>query len=167
MKNISEKTSIMDQKSDQNKLILSQVETASTTRPISENEEKKEYKKWRTLDDFNHRLQYQQQDCLDLPVTYNDGTQVNLKAFRYSPDKDLFEKPRGIVFYLHGYGSYSQDNSIYAKYLADEGFETFAMDQRGFGESGGIKFKIEKTKDIYNDYWLLIFEAIKKFDINQ
>ena len=59
MKNISEQTSILDQKSDQNKLILSQVETASTTRPISENEEKKEYKKWRTFDDFNHRLQYQ------------------------------------------------------------------------------------------------------------
>ena len=41
------------------------------------------------------------------------------------------------------------------------------MDQRGFGESGGIRHKIEKTEDIYNDYWLLIFEAIKKFDIDQ
>lgn len=40
------------------------------------------------------------------------------------------------------------------------------MDQRGFGESGGVRHRIEKTEDIYNDQWLLIFEAIKKYDID-
>ena len=40
------------------------------------------------------------------------------------------------------------------------------MDMRGFGESEGERSIIEKVDDIYNDYWLCIFEACKKFKIN-
>jgi pimeloyl-ACP methyl ester carboxylesterase len=43
----------------------------------------------------------------------------------------------------------------------------FAIDQRGFGQSGGNRCVIEKAEDVYNDQWLLIFEAIKRFKINQ
>lgn len=49
------------------------------------------------------------------------------------------------------------------KYLADSDFEVFAIDQRGFGHSEGIRGQIDSTEDAYNDQWLLIYEAIKKF----
>ena len=43
----------------------------------------------------------------------------------------------------------------------------FAIDQRGFGESGGQICVVEKTEDVYNDQWLMIYEAIKKYKIDQ
>lgn len=86
-----------------------------------------------------------------------------MRAYRYPPKNQR----KAVIFYLHGYGSYAQANGSLAKYLADFDFEVFAIDQRGFGESEGQRAIIEKTEDIYNDQWLLIFEAIKKFKINQ
>lgn len=71
------------------------------------------------------------------------------------------------MFYLHGYGSYAHANGSLAKYLADFDFEVFAIDQRGFGESEGCRCLIERTEDVYNDQWLLIFEAIKQYRIDQ
>ena len=154
MKSISE-----DDGSNAPKSLLLQSTAATTT--YSEKDTNQ-----RNFDDFDFMCEFEEQDVLELPVSYKNGEVVNLKSFRTQPDKDKFAKPRGVVFYFHGYGSYSQDQAIFAKYLADEGFETFSMDQRGFGESEGRYCIIEKNEDVYNDYWLLIFEAIKKFEID-
>ena len=45
-------------------------------------------------------------------------------------------------------------------------FEVFAIDQRGFGQSGGRKGILENGKDIYDDQWLFVFEVIKNYNIN-
>ena len=45
-------------------------------------------------------------------------------------------------------------------------FEVFGIDQRGNGQSGGERAVIEYLDQIYDDQWLLIFETIKKYEIN-
>ena len=53
-----------------------------------------------------------------------------------------------------------------AMFLAGEGYDVFAVDMRGYGDSEGDKGIIERADDFYNDYWLFIFEVIKKYRIN-
>ena len=85
------------------------------------------------------------------------GKQIKLKAYRYPP-KDY---RKGVVFYVHGYGSYANVNGMLARCLAENNYEVFAMDQRGFGYSDGKRAVVENKEDVYNDQWLFIFEAIK------
>ena len=68
---------------------------------------------------------------------------------------------------MHGYGSYSGHMAHVAMFLAGEGYDVFAVDMRGYGDSEGDKGIIERADDFYNDYWLFIFEVIKKYRINQ
>ena len=112
--------------------------------------------------DFDWKVQYPEEDVVDLPVEQY-GETIHLKSYRWPA---VGEK-KAVVFYIHGYGSFASHNAVYAKYLAEAGYEVFAMDQRGFGYSEGQRAVIEKTEDIYSDQWLFIFEVIKKFKINQ
>lgn len=74
------------------------------------------------------------------------------------------KKRRGIVFYFHGYGSHASREAVVADLLSKHGnFEVFAIDMRGYGDSGGIRELIECEDDVMNDEWILIFEVIKKF----
>lgn len=57
--------------------------------------------------------------------------------------------------------------AVIAKYLAQVGYEVYGMDMRGMGDSGGVRGKLDTNKTIYDDYWMLIFEACRKFKINQ
>lgn len=57
--------------------------------------------------------------------------------------------------------------AIQAKYFALADYEVFGMDMRGHGDSEGIRGHFESNIDIYNDTWMCIFEACKKFKINQ
>ena len=78
------------------------------------------------------------------------------------------KKRRGVIFYIHGYGSNIQRESVIADTFAKYGqFEVFAIDMRGYGDSGGIPTIIESLDDVINDQWKLIFEIIKKFKIDQ
>lgn len=43
----------------------------------------------------------------------------------------------------------------------------YSIDQRGFGRSGGRRVLIENAKQVYDDQWLLIFEVLKKCNVNQ
>ena len=67
---------------------------------------------------------------------------------------------------MHGYGSCCAQMAVVAKYLAQSGYEVFGMDMRGMGDSEGKRGQIDSNKVIYDDYWMLIFEACKKFKIN-
>ena len=91
------------------------------------------------------------------------GKQIKLKAFRYPP-KDY---RKGVIFSIHGYGSHSNINGMLAKCWAANNYEVFALDQRGFGASEGQRAIVENAEDVYNDHWLFIFEAIKKYKIDQ
>ena len=53
-----------------------------------------------------------------------------------------------------------------AKHLAADGFEVFGMDMRGMGDSEGVRGQIDRNRDVYDDYWMLIFEACKTYKIN-
>ena len=80
-----------------------------------------------------------------------------MKAYRYPPK----EYRKAVVFYLHGWGSYANQNAALSKVLAAKNYEVFAIDQRGFGESEGMRAVIEDKNHVYDDQWLFIFEAIK------
>ena len=68
---------------------------------------------------------------------------------------------------MHGYGSCCPQTAVIAKYLAQAGIEVFGMDMRGMGDSEGVRGQTDSNKSIYDDYWSMIFEACKKFKINQ
>ena len=101
-------------------------------------------------------------DVIDLPVI-SQGKQVKLKSYRWPAENER----KGVVFLFHGYGSHAPQLAIVAKYLAEAGYECFGADMRGMGDSEGNRGIFEDNEQIYNDYWLLIFEACKKFQINQ
>jgi alpha-beta hydrolase superfamily lysophospholipase len=84
--------------------------------------------------EFNFDLAYPEKNILDLQVTDQEGKPCLLQTYRYPVDTTKVER-KGIVFYLHGYGSHSGSSAFYTKYFADEGYEVYTMDQRGFGES--------------------------------
>ena len=114
------------------------------------------------MKEFNWRDKYAEEDVLELPVVQY-GKEIKLRAYRYPPK----EYRKAVVFYIHGYGSYANQNGALAKVLAAKNYEVFAIDQRGFGHSEGIRGLIEEKSHVYEDQWLLIFEAIKKYGIDQ
>ena len=114
------------------------------------------------FENFDYKENYAEEDILEL-IVEQFGKPVKLKSYRYPPK----EYRKGVVFYIHGYGSYANANGMLAKCLAEHNYEVFALDQRGFGFSEGQRAIIESTDDVYNDQWFLIFEAIKQFKINQ
>ena len=82
------------------------------------------------MKDYNWRDNYAEEDVLELPVIQY-GKEIKLKAYRYPPK----EYRKAVVFYIHGYGSYANQNGALAKVLAAKNYEVFALDQRGFGFS--------------------------------
>ena len=70
------------------------------------------------------------------------------------------------MFYIHGYGSYANNEATVCEALATRGYDVFAIDQRGFGNSEGQTAVVENNQDIYDDQWLLIFEVLKKYKID-
>ena len=101
------------------------------------------------LEGFEWRgLEWPDQNCLELPVTQY-GKEIKLKAMRWPAANER----RGVVFILHGYGSYTENMAIIAKYLAEQDYEVFGMDMRGQGDSEGIRGCFENTDQVYNDYW--------------
>ena len=102
-------------------------------------------------------------DCLDLRATQN-GSEIRLRSYRWPPAAS--KGRRGVVFMMHGYGSCCPQMAHIAKHMAAEGFEVFGMDMRGMGDSEGARGQIDCNKDVYDDYWMLIFEACKTYKIN-
>lgn len=84
-------------------------------------------------------------------------------TYRWPPANER----KGVIFMYHGYGSCAPHMSIFAKFLAASDYEVFALDMRGFGESGGARGITFSADQVYGDCWALVFEACKKFNINQ
>ena len=96
--------------------------------------------------DYKYKTRFTESDVLELPVLQK-GKELMLRSYRYPPKNYR----KAIVFYIHGYGSYANQNGAIAKYLSEFDFETFAIDQRGFGSCTGQKCLIEDYEDMYND----------------
>ena len=67
---------------------------------------------------------------------------------------------KGIVFYIHGFGSYCERYAYQARALAESGYEVIGMDQRGFGNSGGHRGLFESQDTVYSDLYLCVFKTI-------
>ena len=83
-------------------------------------------------------------------------------TYRYPVPSDL--ERRGIIFYIHGFGSYCERFAFQAKAYAEAGYDVVALDQRGFGNSGGTRGLFE---DSYNDIYLMILKTINIYKIDQ
>jgi alpha-beta hydrolase superfamily lysophospholipase len=66
-----------------------------------------------------------------LPLVSADG--IPLATYRIKS-----ENPRALLFYFHGYLSYSLEYIQIGLEMAKEGFECLALDHRGHGKSGGL-----------------------------
>ena len=82
-------------------------------------------------------------------------------TYRYPVPSDL--ERRGIIFYIHGFGSYCERFAFQAKAYAEAGYDVVALDQRGFGNSGGTRGLFE---DSYNDIYLMILKTINIYKID-
>jgi alpha-beta hydrolase superfamily lysophospholipase len=86
-------------------------------------------------------------------------------TYRYPVPKG--QERKGIVFYVHGFGAYSEHTAFMFKTLAEtRGYEVISMDQRGFGNSGGQRGLFESQSVIYGDLYLMVFRAIQQYKIN-
>lgn len=86
--------------------MLSDVTTAAETMDEIEDH-------YKVFEDFDWKHEYAEKDVLDLPVEHF-GTTIKLRAYRYPPK----QYRKGVVFFIHGYGSFAQSNAILAKYFA-------------------------------------------------
>ena len=85
-------------------------------------------------------------------------------TYRYPVPQGVEHK--GVIFYLHGFGAYCEHNSYLFKMFAEKGYECFALDQRGFGNSGGQRGLFESTEVVYSDIYLFVFRAVEQYKIN-
>jgi len=74
---------------------------------------------------------------------------------------------KGVIFMLHGYGSCAPHMAVQAKLLAENDYEVFSFDFRGMGDSEGERGVFLSSEQVYGDCWAMVFEACKKFKINQ
>ena len=54
-------------------------------------------------------------------------------TYRWAPEGER----RGVIFLIHGYGSNAPQMAVIAKHIAEQGYDVFAMDMRGHGDSEG------------------------------
>lgn len=74
---------------------------------------------------------------------------------------------KGVIFMLHGYGACAPHSAVMGKFLAAGGYEVFALDMMGMGDSEGERGICFGTDQVYGDSWAFVFEACKKFKIDQ
>lgn len=60
---------------------------------------------------------------------------VKIANYRFTVPDGIQRK--GIIFYVHNYGTCTKNYAYLAESFADQGYEFCGIDQRGFGESEG------------------------------
>ena len=72
----------------------------------------------------------------------DDGVRLNLRRWAAEPDTGASQEekrsPRGILHIIHGMAEHSLRYERLAKKLCAEGFEVWAADQRGHGQTADI-----------------------------
>jgi len=108
------------------------------------------------------RLKYPEEQVIDLLVQEGDDL-IQLHTYHYPSQSK--EGRQGVVFYLHGYGTYAGNTAYFFKAFAEEGFDVFCYDQRGFGKSEGERGFIESADQLYHDNWKFIDTVIGKYKL--
>jgi alpha-beta hydrolase superfamily lysophospholipase len=70
------------------------------------------------------QLAWPEEDILRLRVM-QDGEEIMLQTYRYPVDPSF---RKGVIFYIHGFGSYCERYAFQAKMWAEAGYEVIAMD---------------------------------------
>lgn len=77
--------------------------------------------------------------------------EINIKSFDGKKQNGLLfkvDKPKGIIFYLHGNAGSLDSWGNNASFYTDLGYDIFFLDYRGFGKSQG---EIENQEQIFKD----------------
>lgn len=108
------------------------------------------YEDWEYNNKYFDFKQYQWpkgESSIEFESTLGDG----VKIWNYRYPVQVGVQRRGIVFYVHGYGTGLQHMAFLAKMFAHNGYEFCGMDQRGFGQSGGTRGRVESLELAIND----------------
>lgn len=109
------------------------------------------------------QVAWPEEDILGLKVE-QDGVEVKLHTYRFPVPESVNRK--GVVFYVHGLGAHCERTAFIFKGFAEQGYEVFALDQRGFGNSGGLRGLFEDSNQVYSDLFLFVFKAVQKYKID-
>ncbi len=71
------------------------------------------------------------------------STYIHLANFRYPA---VGQKPKGVMFLFHGFGSHSDRHVHVAKKFAEAGLDVVSFDYQGFGQSPGKRGYIHSQK---------------------
>lgn len=85
------------------------------------------------------------------PHPFEDVNLITKDGFSLHSLHFQLEKPKGVVYYLHGKSGNLKSWGAMAKFYLELGYDVFMMDYRGFGKSEG---KIENEKQFYEDVQL-------------
>lgn len=94
----------------------------------------------------------------------NDFEEVSIKSFDGKFQHGILfntEKPKGLIFYLHGNAGNLQAWGEISKIYTDLGYDLFILDYRGFGKSEG---KIEDETQVVKDVEIVFDSVAKKYD---
>jgi len=108
------------------------------------------------------RVPWPQEDLFDYRVTQGKA-QIKLHSYFYPCQTD---QRRGVLFYIHGHGTYAGRFAYFFKLFAEAGFDVFAVDQRGFGKSEGERGCMDSQEAIYKDNWGFIERVLKEYQID-
>lgn len=84
----------------------------------------------------------------------DDGTKLNALLFKV-------EKPRGLIFYIHGNSDNLRYWGDFAPYFTKHSYDVFMYDFRSFGKSTG---KIKGERNLQRDAKFLFKEMLKEYD---
>ena len=83
------------------------------------------------------------------------GEILNLATFcTYSEHDQNSPEYKGIIFWVHGFSDYCDRHAHIAKHFARLGYDFFAMDMRGHGNSDGQTVLIQSTQWVAEDTML-------------
>ena len=125
-----------------------------STQSIDQNEDgtpmnEEELKVKRKYIDFA-KITFPEVNPIDFTVPAIKGNgQVRLQNYRYPCAPGVERK--GIVQYIHGNSDYGGRYAFMAKTLAENGYEVFALDRRGFGFSEGQRGYLHSIECIKDD----------------
>ncbi|MDI9310088.1 MAG: alpha/beta fold hydrolase [Limnohabitans sp.] len=90
--------------------------------------------------------------------------EINVKSFDGKSQHGILfktEKPKGLIFYLHGNAGNLQTWGEISKIYTNLGYDIFILDYRGFGKS---EDKIENEIQVVKDVEIVFDKVAKKYD---
>jgi len=77
---------------------------------------------------------------------------VNAKITNFRYPVIGLEKPKGIIFMVHGYTDHLSNKAHIGKKFAEAGFDVVGLDLKGFGQSEGKRCYVKSIDDLMNQH---------------